>query len=154
ARQMGFRTVAVGRGADKEILARKLGAHIYVDSAATDAASELKKLGGARLILATAPDAKSMSAIAAGLASDGELLIVGATLEPMSVNGLPMILNRQRLQGWPSGSAIDSEDTLRFSVLSGVRPMIEKYPLGNVSEAYDRMISGKARFRAVLTMGN
>jgi D-arabinose 1-dehydrogenase-like Zn-dependent alcohol dehydrogenase len=152
ARQMGFRTVGVGRGADKQELARKLGAHVYVDSAATDAAAELKKLGGARLILATAPDAKSMSAIAAGLASDGELLIVGATPEPMSVNGLPMILNRQRIQGWPSGSAIDSEDTLRFSVLTGVRPMIEKYPLEKVTEAYARMMSGKARFRVVLSM--
>lgn len=152
ARQMGFRTVAVGRGADKAALAQKLGAHAYVDSGAVDAAAELKKLGGARLILATAPDAKSMSAIAGGLSSDGQLLIVGATTEPMALGVLPMVLNRQRVQGWPSGSAIDSEDTLRFSVLTGVRPMIEKYPLEKASEGYDRMLSGKARFRVVLTM--
>jgi D-arabinose 1-dehydrogenase-like Zn-dependent alcohol dehydrogenase len=154
ARQMGFRTIAVGRGADKEPLARKLGAHVYVDSGAVDAADALLKLGGARLILATAPDAKSMSAIAAGLSTDGQLLVVGATPEPLSVNGLPMILKRQRIQAWPSGSSIDSEDTLRFSVLTGVRPMIEKFPLENAAAGYERMLSGKARFRVVLTMAN
>jgi D-arabinose 1-dehydrogenase-like Zn-dependent alcohol dehydrogenase len=154
ARQMGFRTVAVGRGADKEPLARKLGAHAFIDSGAVDAADALLKLGGARLILATAPDAKSMSAIASGLSSDGQLLVVGATPEPLTVNGLPMILNRQRIQGWPSGSAIDSEDTLRFSVLTGVRPMIEKFPLENAAAGYERMMSGKARFRVVLTIAS
>jgi D-arabinose 1-dehydrogenase-like Zn-dependent alcohol dehydrogenase len=153
ARQMGFRTVAISRGSDKQPLAKKLGAHLYVDSGATDAAAELKKLGGARLILATAPDAKSISAIAGGLASNGELLVVGVPLEPISVSVMQIVGLRQNIQGWPSGSAIDSEDTLRFSVLTGVRPMIESYPLEKAAEAYDRMMSGKARFRVVLTMG-
>jgi D-arabinose 1-dehydrogenase-like Zn-dependent alcohol dehydrogenase len=152
ARQMGFRTVAIGRGSDKDHLARKLGAHVYVDSATTDPAAELQKLGGARLILATAPDAKAMSALAAGLGPKGELLIVGAPTEPLSVNAVQLLFAEQRIQGWPSGSAIDSEDTLKFSVLTGVRPMIEKYPLEKAGEAYDRMMSGKARFRVVLTM--
>jgi D-arabinose 1-dehydrogenase-like Zn-dependent alcohol dehydrogenase len=154
ARQMGFNTVAIGRGKDKEALARKLGARHYVDSGAGDPGAQLQKLGGARLILATAPDAKSMSAMLEGLAVNGKLLIIGAPSEPLTVNALPLILGRRAIQGWPSGSAMDSEDTLRFSALSGVRPMIEKYPLARVAEAYDQMISGRARFRAVLTMGN
>lgn len=153
ARQMGFRTVAIGRGADKKSLAEKLGAHLYLDSAAVDAAAELKKLGGARLILATAPDAKAISAMAGGLGSNGELLVVGVPHDPISINVMQIVGGRQRVQGWPSGSAIDSEDTLRFSVLTGVRPMIETYPLEKAAEAYDRMMSGKARFRVVITMG-
>lgn len=153
ARQMGFRTVAIGRGSDKEPLARKLGAHVYVDSGRADAAAELKKLGGARLILATAPDAKAISAIAGGLASNGELLVVGVPPEPISVSVMQIVGERQNVQGWPSGSAIDSEDTLHFSVLTGVRPMIEKYPLEKAAEGYERMMSGQARFRVVLTMG-
>ena len=153
ARQMGFRTVAIGRGSDKEPLARKLGAHVYVDSGATDAAAELRKLGGARLILATAPDARGISAIAGGLRSNGELLVVGVPDQPITTNVMQIVGGRQKIQGWPSGSAIDSEDTLRFSVLTGVRPMIEKYPLEKAAEAYERMRSGKARFRVVLTMG-
>jgi D-arabinose 1-dehydrogenase-like Zn-dependent alcohol dehydrogenase len=153
ARQMGFRTVAIGRGSDKESVARKLGAHVYLDSGAADAAAELKKLGGARLILATAPDAKSISAVAAGLASNGELLVVGVPPDPISISVMQIVGGRQNVQGWPSGSAMDSEDTLRFSVLTGVRPMIERYPLEKAAEAYDRMMSGKARFRVVLTMG-
>jgi D-arabinose 1-dehydrogenase-like Zn-dependent alcohol dehydrogenase len=152
ARQMGFHTVAIGRGADKDQLARKLGAHVYIDSGAADPAQELQKLGGARLILATAPDAKAMSALVGGLARKGELLLVGVPAEHLSIDALPMILQMQRLQGWPSGSAIDSEDTLKFSVLTGVRPMIEKYPLAKAGEAFDQMMSGKARFRVVLTM--
>jgi len=152
ARQMGFRTVAIGRGADKDQLARKLGAHVYIDSGAVDPAQELQKLGGARLILATAPDAKAMSGLVGGLARRGELLLVGVPAEPLSIDALPIILQMQRLQGWPSGSAIDSEDTLKFSVLTGVRPMIEKYPLAQAGEAFDQMMSGKARFRVVLTM--
>lgn len=153
ARQMGFRTVAIGRGADKKSLAEKLGAHLYLDSAAVDAAAELKKMGGARLILATAPDAKAISAMAGGLGSNGELLVVGVPNDPISINVMQIVGGRQRVQGWPSGSAIDSEDTLRFSVLTGVRPMIETYPLEKAAEAYDRMMSGKARFRVVITMG-
>ncbi len=152
ARQMGFRTVAIGRGTDKDQLARKLGAHVYIDSGAVDPAQELQKLGGAKLILATAPDAKAMSGLVGGLARKGILLLVGVPGEPLSINALPMILLKQRLQGWPSGSAVDSEDTLKFSVLTGVRPMIEKYPLAKAGEAFDQMMSGKARFRVVLTM--
>jgi len=154
ARQMGFRTVAIGRGADKEPLAKKLGAHIYLDSGAKDAAAELQKLGGARLILATAPDAEAMSSIAGGLASNGELLVVGVPAEPLSISAMQIVGQKQRVQGWPSGSSIDWEDTLRFSVLTGVRPMIETYPLEKAAEAYDRMIKGQARFRVVLTMAN
>jgi D-arabinose 1-dehydrogenase-like Zn-dependent alcohol dehydrogenase len=152
ARQMGFRTVAIGRGADKEGLARKLGAHVYIDSAVTDAAQELQKLGGARLVLATAPDAKAISSVAGGLGSKGELLVVGVPPEPISINVMQIVGWKQRIQGWPSGSSIDWEDTLNFSVLTGVRPMIEKFPLEKAAEAYDRMLSGKARFRVVMTM--
>lgn len=154
ARQMGFRTVAIGRGGDKESLAKKLGAHVYIDSGAADAAAELKKMGGARLILATAPDAKAISGIAAGLAGNGKLLVVGVPHEPISVSVMQIVNAKNAVQGWPSGSSIDSEDTLRFSALSGVRPMIEKYPLAKVAEAYDQMISGRVRFRVVLTMGS
>ena len=153
ARQMGFRTVAIGRGRDKEALARKLGAHEYIDTGAGAPGAALQKLGGARLALATAPDSKSISALVDGLAPGGKLLIVGVGAEPLSVSPLPLILGRRTIQGWPSGTAKDSEDTLHFSALSGVRPMIERYPLEKVAEAYQQMISGKARFRVVLTMG-
>ncbi len=152
AHRMGFATVALARGRDKEALATKLGARHYIDSAAGSAAEALQKLGGARLILATAPEAKSISALVGGLAPGGRLLIVAAALEPLTISALDLIGGRRSVQGWPSGTAMDSEDTLRFSALSGVRPMIEKYPLAKVAEAYERMHSGKARFRAVLTM--
>jgi D-arabinose 1-dehydrogenase-like Zn-dependent alcohol dehydrogenase len=154
ARQMGFHTVAIGRGGDKAPLARKLGAHAYIDSGAADPAMELKKMGGAKLILATAPDAKSISSMVGGLAETGKLLVVGVPHEPISVNVMQIVGGKLAIQGWPSGSAIDSEDTLRFSVLNGVRPMIEKFPLVKVAEAYEQMISGRVRFRVVLTMGN
>lgn len=153
ARQMGFRTVAIGRGGDKEALARKLGAHEYVDTNTGTPAAALQELGGARLALATAPDSKSISALVDGLAPGGKLLVIGATMEPLNITPLQLIMARRAVQGWPSGTAMDSEDTLRFSVLSGVRPMIERYPLAKVAEAYEQMISGKARFRVVLTMG-
>jgi D-arabinose 1-dehydrogenase-like Zn-dependent alcohol dehydrogenase len=153
ARQMGFRTVAIGRGRDKEALAKKLGAHEYIDTDAGAPAVALQRLGGARVVLATAPDSKSMSALVDGLAPGGELLVVGATMDPLNITPLQLIMARRTVQGWPSGTAKDSEDTLRFSVLSGVRPMIERYPLEKVTEAYQQMISGKARFRVVLTMG-
>jgi D-arabinose 1-dehydrogenase-like Zn-dependent alcohol dehydrogenase len=152
AHRMGFRTVAVGRGKDKEPLARKLGADHYIATAESDPAQELQKLGGARVALATAPDAKSMAELAGGLAPSGKLLVVGAPAEPLSVNLLALISKRQTIQGWPSGAAKDSEDTLNFSVLTGVRPMIEKFPLEKAAEAYDQMIKGRARFRVVLTM--
>jgi D-arabinose 1-dehydrogenase-like Zn-dependent alcohol dehydrogenase len=152
ARQMGFRTVAIGRGADKEPLAKKLGAHLYIDAGAGSPAEPLQKLGGARLIMATAPDAKSVTPLIDGLAKGGELLVLGVTPEPFSVASLAIVIPRRKVQGWPSGTAKDSEDTLQFSSMTGVRPMIEKFPLEKAAEAYDRMMSGQARFRAVLTM--
>ena len=153
ARQMGFRTVAIGRGGDKKALATKLGAHEYVDTSAGAPAEALQKLGGARVILATAPDSKSISALVDGLAGNVKLLIVGAGLESLTVTPLQLIGGRKSVQGWPSGTAKDSEETLRFSSLSGVRPMIERYPLEKAAEAYQQMISGRARFRVVLTIG-
>jgi D-arabinose 1-dehydrogenase-like Zn-dependent alcohol dehydrogenase len=153
ARQMGFRTVAIGRGKDKEPLARKLGAHEYVDTSAGAPAQALQKLGGARVILATAPDSKSISALVDGLAGNGKLWVVGADMKPLAISPLQIISGRKSIQGWASGTAKDSEDTLKFSSLSGVRPMIERYPLEKAAEAYDQMISGRARFRVVLTMG-
>jgi D-arabinose 1-dehydrogenase-like Zn-dependent alcohol dehydrogenase len=153
ARQMGFRTVAIGRGGDKEVLAKKLGAHMYVDTDAEAPAAALQKLGGARVALATAPDSESISGLVEGLAPGGQLLVVGVSPEPLNIAPLQLIVTRRNVQGWPSGTAMDSEDTLRFSALSGVRPMIERYPLEKVDEAYQQMISGKARFRVVLTMG-
>jgi D-arabinose 1-dehydrogenase-like Zn-dependent alcohol dehydrogenase len=152
AQRMGFVTVALNRGTDKQALAAKLGAHHYVDTKATTPAEALQKLGGARVVLATAPDAKSISALVGGLAPDGKLLIVGAAPEPLSISALDLIGARRSVQGWPSGTAMDSEDTLRFSALAGVRPMIETFPLTQVAEAYQHMASGKVRFRAVLTM--
>jgi D-arabinose 1-dehydrogenase-like Zn-dependent alcohol dehydrogenase len=154
ARRMGFRTVAVGRGGDKEPLARKLGAHEYIDTSADAPAEAIQKLGGARVILATAPDARSISALIDGLAPGGKLVIVGAAPEPLSVSPLQIIMARRSIQGWPSGTAKDSEDTLQFSALTGVRPMIERYPLEEAADAYDQMISGRARFRVVLTVAS
>jgi D-arabinose 1-dehydrogenase-like Zn-dependent alcohol dehydrogenase len=150
---MGFHTVAIGRGGDKEPLAKKLGAHAYIDSGSVDPVAEVKKMGGARLILATAPDAKSISSMVGALAEKGKLLVVGVPHDPISVNVMQIVGGKLDAQGWPSGSSIDSEDTLRFSVLTGVRPMIEKYPLEKVNEAYEQMSSGRVRFRVVLTMG-
>ena len=152
ARQMGFRTFAIGRGKDKEALARKLGAAHYVDTSAGDPAAELQKFGGAAVILATAPDSKSMSALFNGLSSRGKFIVVGASADPINVTPIQLITGSKALQGWASGIATDSEDTMNFSVLSGVRPMIEKYPLEKAAEAYNQMISGRARFRVVLTM--
>jgi D-arabinose 1-dehydrogenase-like Zn-dependent alcohol dehydrogenase len=148
---MGFRTVGIARGADKGPLARKLGAQHYIDSTAQDSAAALTKLGGARVILATVTDAKTMSGAVNGLSIDGRLMIVGASSEPMEVPPIALISGRRSLQGWPSGTATDSEDTLAFSVQREIRPMIEQYPLERASAAYDRMMSGKARFRVVLT---
>jgi D-arabinose 1-dehydrogenase-like Zn-dependent alcohol dehydrogenase len=153
SRQMGFRTFAIGRGKDKEALARKLGATHYVDTAAGDPVAELQKFGGARVILATAPDSKSMSALVSGLSSNGEFVVVGAGSDPITVTPLQVIPGRKSIRGWASGTAADSEDTMQFSALSGVRPMIERYPLEKAAEAYEQMISGRARFRVVLTMG-
>jgi D-arabinose 1-dehydrogenase-like Zn-dependent alcohol dehydrogenase len=153
ARQMGLHTVAIGRGGDKQALAKKLGAHEYVDTSAGDPAQALQKLGGAHVILATAPDSKSMSALVDGLGPRGTLMIVGAGMEFLSVTPLQLIGGSKTIRGWASGTARDSQDTLEFSAVSGVRPMIERYPLEKAAEAYDQMISGRARFRVVLTMG-
>lgn len=154
ARRMGFETVALGRGKDKEALARKLGAHHYIDSDVVDTVAELKKLGGARVILATAPSAKAISAVVDGLGVSGNLLIPAAPADPLNVSVLSLIMGRRQICGWYSGTAHDSQDTLRFSALSDVHPMIEKYPLAEVAAAYEQMHSGKARFRVVLTMDN
>jgi D-arabinose 1-dehydrogenase-like Zn-dependent alcohol dehydrogenase len=152
ARRMGFKTVAINRGNDKEPLARQLGAHRYIDSVATDASAELQKLGGARVILATAPNAQAISPLVDGLAPDGVLLVPAAPAEPLMIGVLPLIMGRRSVAGWYSGTARDSQDTLEFSALSDVHPMIEKYPLERVAEGYEQMSSGKVRFRVVLTM--
>jgi D-arabinose 1-dehydrogenase-like Zn-dependent alcohol dehydrogenase len=151
AAKMGFRTVAIARGADKGPPALKLGAAHYIDSKAQDVAAELAKLGGAKLIVATVTDAPAMQSVIGGLAINGKLLILGAPHEPLSVSVMPLLGGRRSIAGWPSGSSIDSEDTLRFSSLTGVRPTIERFPLERASEAFDRMMSGAARFRVVLT---
>ena len=151
AQKMGYHTVAIARGADKKALALKLGARHYIDSTTQDVAAELTKLGGARVIVATVTDSKSMSAVVGGLGIDGKLLIVGASMQPIEVPPLTLIAGRRSISGWPSGTATDSEDTLDFSVLSDIRPLIETFPLERAPEAYERMMSGKARFRVVLT---
>lgn len=153
AARMGFRTVAIARGADKAEFARQLGAHLYIDAAAANVADELKKLGGAKVILATAPSAEAMSAAVGGLSAHGTLLVVGVGNEPIQVNALDLIGGYRSVSGHASGIATDSEDTLQFSVLSGVRAQIETTPLERANEAYARMMSAKARFRMVLTTG-
>jgi D-arabinose 1-dehydrogenase-like Zn-dependent alcohol dehydrogenase len=153
AAKMGCRTVAIARGADKEALARQLGARHYIDSNTQDVAGELKKLGGARVILATLTSAEAMSAAIDGLDVGGRLIVIGASPEPIEVSPLLLISARRTIQGWPSGTSIDSEDTLSFSALANIRPMIETMPLERAPEAYERMMSGNARFRMVLTTG-
>lgn len=152
AAKMGFRTVAIARGKDKEPLAWQLGAHDYIDSTAGDPAAALKALGGARVILATVTSGDAMSAVVPGLGRNGKLIIVGVSMDPVQVPTVPMIMNRASIQGWPSGTAQDSTETLAFSAMANVRPMIEEYPLERAAEAYDRMMSGGARFRVVLKM--
>jgi D-arabinose 1-dehydrogenase-like Zn-dependent alcohol dehydrogenase len=153
AKKCGYRVAAVGRRPENAALAKQLGADVYIDSASTDAATELQKLGGARVILATAPSGKAMSSLAGGLGANGTLVIIGASADPIEVSPLQLILGRKRIQGWPGGMPTDSEDTLRFAEMTGVRPMIEKLPLVKAPEAYARMIDGKARFRMVLVVG-
>ena len=152
ASKMGYRTVAIGRGKDKEALALKLGAARYLDTDAVKVAEELTKMGGASVILATAPDSKAMSALIDGLGVGGKLLVVGASADPISVTPIQLIGQRRAIQGWPSGTARDSEDTLNFCALTGIRPMVETFPLEQAAAGYERMLSGKARFRMVLTM--
>lgn len=153
ASKMGLETVAIARGKDKEELAMKLGAKHYIDSQSQNAAEELVKLGGggAKVILATVTNGKAMSAVLGGLAVNGKLIVIGAPSEPLEVPLLPLLSGRRSIMGWYSGSSIDSQDTLSFSALSGVRSMNEIFPLERAAEAYERMMSGKVRFRAVLT---
>lgn len=152
ANKFGYRVAALSRGKDNEALAEKLGAHIYIDTSAGNPAEALQKLGGARVILATAPAAKPMSALVDGLGPHGKMVVVGATPDAIEVSPIQLIRGGRSIQGWPSGIPTDSEDTLRFAELTGVRPMIERFPLQKVNEAYARMMSGKAEFRVVLTM--
>jgi D-arabinose 1-dehydrogenase-like Zn-dependent alcohol dehydrogenase len=152
ASKFGYNVAAIGRGPETAPLAKKLGANLYIDSAATNPAEALQRLGGARVILATAPSSKAMSALVDGLGPNGKLMVIGATPDPIEVTPVQLISGSRTIQGWASGTAADSEDTLRFAELSGVRPMIETYPLDRAGEAYARMLSGKAQFRVVLTM--
>jgi D-arabinose 1-dehydrogenase-like Zn-dependent alcohol dehydrogenase len=152
ANKFGYKVAAIGRGSENAALARKLGAQLYIDSQATKAAEELQKLGGAQAILATAPSSKAMSELIDGLGPNGKLMVIGAAFDPMEVTPIQLISGSRTIQGWASGTPADEEDTLQFAVLSGVRPMIETYPLEKAGEAYDRMMSGKAQFRVVLTM--
>jgi D-arabinose 1-dehydrogenase-like Zn-dependent alcohol dehydrogenase len=150
ASKFGFDTVAIGRGADKKSLALKLGARTYIDSASQDVAKELRATGGASVILATAPDSKAIGSLVDGLGVGGKLVIVGASPDPFAVSSLQLIGERKSIMGWPSGTAKDSEDTLKFAALNGVRPMIETFSLERAAAAYDHMISGKVRFRSVI----
>jgi D-arabinose 1-dehydrogenase-like Zn-dependent alcohol dehydrogenase len=152
ANKFGYKVAAIGRGSENAALAKKLGASVYIDSQAVNAAEALQKLGGARVILATAPSSKAMSELIDGLGPNGELMVVGATSDAIEVTPIQLINGSKTIQGWASGTPADSEDTLRFAELSGVRPMIETYPLEKAAEAYARMMSGKAEFRVVLTM--
>jgi D-arabinose 1-dehydrogenase-like Zn-dependent alcohol dehydrogenase len=153
AAKMGCHTVAIARGTDKEALARKLGAHDYIDSKTQNVAEELKRLGGAKIVLATASNSKAMADTIDGLGVDGRLIVLGADADSIPVSPLQILFARKGVVGWPSGTSIESEDTLKFSVLTNVRPMIETMPLDRAPEAYDRMMSGAARFRMVLTTG-
>jgi D-arabinose 1-dehydrogenase-like Zn-dependent alcohol dehydrogenase len=152
ANKFGYKVAAIGRGSENATLAKRLGASVYIDSKASNAAGELQKLGGAQVILATAPNSKAMSELIDGLGPNGTLMVIGAAFEPIEVTPLQLISGSRTIQGWAAGTPADSEDTLRFAELSGVRPMIETYPLEKAGEAYARMMSGNAQFRVVLTM--
>jgi len=152
ANKFGYKVAAVGRGSENAALAKKLGASVYIDSQSTKAAEALQKLGGAQVILATAPSSKAMSELVDGLGPNGKLMVVGATFDPIEVTPIQLIMGSRTIQGWAGGAPTDSEDTLRFAGLTGVRPMIETYPLEKAAEAYERMMSGNAQFRVVLTM--
>jgi D-arabinose 1-dehydrogenase-like Zn-dependent alcohol dehydrogenase len=152
ANKFGYKVAAIGYGSETATLAKKLGANEYIDSKATNAAQALQKLGGAQVILATAPSSKAMSELFDGLGPNGKLIVVGVTFDPLAITPVQLITGSRSIQGWAAGTAADSEDTLRFAELTGVRPMIETYPLEKAGEAYARMLSGKAQFRVVLTM--
>jgi len=152
AHKFGYRVAAIGRGPGNAALAKKLGANVYIDSKATNAAAELQKLGGAQVILSTAPSSKAMSEVIDGLGPNGKLMVIGAAFDPIEVTPVQLITGSRAIQGWTSGTPADAEDTLRFAELTGVRPMIETYPLEKAAEAYARMMSGEAKYRVVLTM--
>ena len=152
ASKFGYKVAAVGRGPENAVLAKKLGASVYIDSKSTNAAEALQKLGGAQVILATAPSSKAMSELVDGLGPNGKLVVIGATMDAIEVTPMQLISGSRTIQGWAAGTPTDSEDTLRFAELTGVRPMIETYPLEKAAEAYARMMSGDAQFRVVLTM--
>jgi D-arabinose 1-dehydrogenase-like Zn-dependent alcohol dehydrogenase len=152
ANKFGYKVAAIGRGPEKATLAKKLGASVYIDSKSTNAAAALQKLGGAQVILATAPSSKAMSEVIDGLGPNGKLMVVGAAFQPIEVTPVQLISGVRTIQGWAAGTPTDSEDTLRFAELTGVRPMIETYPLEKAAEGYARMMSGDAKFRVVLTM--
>ena len=152
AHKFGYQVAAIGRGPENAALAKKLGASLYIDSQSTNAVEALQKLGGAQVILATAPSSKAMSELFDGLGPNGKLFVIGASFDPLQVTPLQLINGSRSIQGWASGTPADSEDTLRFAELTGVRPMIETYPLEKAGEAFARMMSGKAQFRVVLTM--
>jgi D-arabinose 1-dehydrogenase-like Zn-dependent alcohol dehydrogenase len=154
AAKSGYRTIAIARGEDKAPLAKQLGAHSYIDSTTHDFAAELQKLGGATVILSTLTNADSLTAAVGGLGPNGKLVVLGVPDKPFEANAIALIMGNRSIAGWASGTGMDSEDTLNFSALSGVKPMIETYPLDHAAEAFDRMMSGKARFRVVLTTGN
>jgi D-arabinose 1-dehydrogenase-like Zn-dependent alcohol dehydrogenase len=154
ASKMGFHTIAIARGTNKQPLAMQLGARHYIDSAAVDPAAELQRLGGAKIIIATATSAEAMAATIGGLSVDGRLVVLGADFTPIALNTWALIGKRTGLYGWPSGSSIDSEDTMKFAAMTGVRPMTETFPLERAQAAYERMMSNSARFRVVLTTGN
>ena len=153
ASKFGYRTVAISHDDEAKDLALKLGAHAYINSNSTNPAEELQRMGGAKTILSTAPSGKAMSSVIDGLGDNGKLMVIGASGEPIEVTPIQLIHSMRSIQGWASGVAADSEDTLSFSALTGVRPMIEKYPLEQAQQAYDRMMSGHAHFRVVLTVG-
>jgi D-arabinose 1-dehydrogenase-like Zn-dependent alcohol dehydrogenase len=152
ANKFGYNVVAIGRGPENGALAKKLGANVYIDSQSTKPADALQKLGGAQVIVATAPSSKAMSELIDGLGPNGKLMVVGAAADPIEVTPVQLIFGSRAVQGWAAGTPADSEDTLHFAELTGVRPMIETYPLEKAAEAYARMMSGKAEFRVVLTM--
>ena len=154
ARHMGFRTVAIGRGRDKEKLAKNLGAHVYIDASAADAAAVLQRMGGARAILATGTSGGAMGALVPGLAARGKLIVVGVPQDQIQLNAFPLVFGGRSIYGSLTGTPIDGEDTLAFSVLENIRPMIETFPLEQAADAYARMIQGKARFRVVLVTRN
>ena len=153
AAKMGFETIAIARGKDKEPFAKKLGANVYLDSESQNVAAELEKLGGAKVILSTVTSGKAVNAVLGGMGINGKTILVGNPDQPLEITGRLLIAGRRSISGWPSGSPIDSQDALAFCALTGVRPMIEVFPLERASEAYDRMLSGKARFRVVLNTG-